>query len=111
MSDHTKTIVEQVLGYGAAIISTLAAVPQLRQVWITKKADDISYMFLVVLNTSMVMWLIYGILGNNMPIIVSNVVNLALWGTITGLKYTYRSKPPIIVDLEIAPLRTDVNVS
>ena len=112
MSCREQTVTEQVLGYGAAIVTTLASVPQLIQVFKTKKADDISYTFLIVLNTGMTMWLAYGIMESNMPLIASNVVNLSLWGTIAGLKYMYRSSSitqnsitKTNSDLEIAPLR------
>lgn len=79
-----------ILGYSAAAITSLASIPQVYQVYTTRKADDLSYTFLFSLYTGMFMWMVYGILLSNIPVVVSNVVALILYGSIAILKCYFR---------------------
>ena len=49
------------LGYFAAILTTLAFIPQLTKTLKTKKAEDVSLTTLIMFLTGVAAWIIYGI--------------------------------------------------
>ncbi len=72
----------EVLGLVAGGITSVAMMPQLIKVIKEKNADDISVVMLLVLITGLSLWVWYGILQNELPIILSNsfsvLVNITL---------------------------------
>lgn len=77
------------LGLSAGSLTTLSFVPQVIKTWRSKSADDISTGMFVIFSIGLVMWLIYGLYLQSLPIIVSNIVTLALTVVILILKYRY----------------------
>ena len=77
------------LGLSAGSLTTLSFVPQVIRTWRSKSADDISTGMFVIFSIGLVMWLIYGLYLQSLPIIVSNIVTLALTVVILILKYRY----------------------
>ena len=72
----------EVLGLVAGGITSVAMMPQLIKVIKEKNAEDISVVMLLVLITGLSLWVWYGILQNEVPIILSNsfsvLVNITL---------------------------------
>lgn len=72
----------EVLGLVAGGITSVAMMPQLIKVIKEKNAEDISVLMLLVLITGLSLWVWYGILQNELPIILSNsfsvLVNITL---------------------------------
>ena len=72
----------EVLGLVAGGITSVAMMPQLIKVIKEKNAEDISVVMLLVLSTGLSLWVWYGILQNELPIILSNsfsvLVNITL---------------------------------
>jgi MtN3 and saliva related transmembrane protein len=66
------------LGLVAATCTTIAFLPQVVKNWRTKSAGDLSFGTFGLFTTGVVLWLMYGALIGNLPIIVSNVITLAL---------------------------------
>lgn len=66
------------IGYLAGIITTLAFVPQVVRSWRTRSAGDLSLTWLVAFSTGVGLWLLYGILLREPPIIVANSMTLTL---------------------------------
>jgi MtN3 and saliva related transmembrane protein len=77
------------LGLVAATLTTFSFVPQLVKVVRTRSADDLSYGMFGAFSLGVVLWLIYGILRDDLPVIVANVVTLALSVAILVLKFVY----------------------
>lgn len=73
---------KEVLGLIAGGITSVAMMPQLIKVIKEKNAEDISVVMLLVLITGLSLWVWYGILQNELPIILSNsfsvLVNITL---------------------------------
>ncbi|ROI14388.1 SemiSWEET transporter [Epilithonimonas hominis] len=73
---------KEVLGLIAGGITSIAMIPQLIKVITEKNAEDISVAMLLVLITGLSLWVWYGILQNELPIILSNsfsvLVNITL---------------------------------
>ncbi len=79
-----------VLGLIAATCTTLAFVPQFIKVWKTRSTHDISLAMYIVISTGIFLWLIYGLLKKDPPIIVANAASLVIALAILLLKLKYR---------------------
>jgi MtN3 and saliva related transmembrane protein len=73
-------------GYAAALCTTGAYVPQVIRVWRTRSTGDISLKMFLVLVTGLALWLTYGLVRGEMPIIVANAVTLMLASIILFFK-------------------------
>lgn len=78
------------LGFVAATLTTVAFVPQVVRVWRSRSTRDISLPMFLVLALGIVLWLIYGAIIGDLPLIVANVVTLILVLTILFFKLRYK---------------------
>ena len=67
-----------VIGGLAGILTTIAIIPQIFKAVKTKQVNDISPRFLTILITGLSLWVVYGILITDWPIILTNGVSLIL---------------------------------
>ena len=67
-----------IFGYFAAILTTVAFLPQLIKTLKTKKADDVSLTTLVMFIIGVFSWIIYGYKISSNPILIANLVTLIL---------------------------------
>ena len=75
-----------VVGMIAGVLTTVAFLPQVLRTWKTRSTADISLVMFLIYVTGIVLWLIYGLMLKDIPLIASNAVTLILSGTILGLK-------------------------
>jgi MtN3 and saliva related transmembrane protein len=79
----------QILGIGAGICTSVSLLPQLVKLFKTKKAEDISLFYLIILFVGVCLWIWYGILRQDIPIIATNaftlILNLAI--LVLGIRY------------------------
>ena len=75
-----------VIGLLAAVLTTLAFVPQVLKTWRSRSTHDISLGTFALLVVGITAWLVYGALIGDMPLILANGVTLVLAGTILFLK-------------------------
>ncbi len=73
-------------GLAAAFCTTVAYVPQVLKAWRSKKTADISLGMFTLMVTGIALWLIYGLMMSDLPLILSNAVTLALVVSILALK-------------------------
>lgn len=78
-----------VLGFVAAVCTTLSFLPQALRVLRTRDARAISLGMYALFVTGVGCWLAYGVATQNWPIIVANAVTFALAGSILALKVRY----------------------
>lgn len=78
-----------VLGLVAATLTTTAFLPQLIKTWRTKSAKDLSFVMLITFSSGVLLWLLYGIYQNALPIIVANSITLILNLIIIVIKIRY----------------------
>lgn len=76
------------IGMLAAILTTVAFVPQVIKTWRTRSTADISLGMFVILVAGVAAWLIYGLLIGDAPLVLANGVTLMLAGTILFFKLT-----------------------
>ncbi len=74
------------LGLLAAACTTGAYVPQVWRSWRTRATRDISLGMFVVMTTGVLLWLVYGVLIRDVPLIVANATTLVLSLAILALK-------------------------
>lgn len=74
------------LGLIAATCTTLAFLPQVVKTYRTRSTKDISLGMFLVLVIGIILWLIYGVLISDLPLVAANVVTLFLAGIILALK-------------------------
>lgn len=79
----------EIIGFVAAVLTTLAYFPQVIKTWKTKSASDLSLGLFLILTSGVALWLVYGILIGNGPIIASNAITLVLTGSMLYFKLRY----------------------
>ena len=84
-----KIIYIEFFGYFAAILTTLAFIPQLIKTLKTKKADDVSLTTLIMFLTGVAAWIIYGIQISSKPILIANTITFLLNFLILLFKLIY----------------------
>ena len=78
------------VGYAAAILTTVAFVPQALKSWRTRDLSGVSLTMYSLFTLGVALWLAYGIILGAWPISVANVVTLALAGMVLALKILHR---------------------
>jgi len=78
------------IGFLAGALTTIAFVPQALKMYTTKSGKDVSARMLTIFSVGVILWLIYGIMIESVPVILANVATLILSGTIIALKIRYR---------------------
>lgn len=77
------------LGFVAGVCTTVSFLPQVMQVWRTRSVDDISLGMYSTFVFGVCLWLVYGIVSAQIALIVTNVVTLALAGSVLSMKLRY----------------------
>ncbi|WP_231426851.1 MULTISPECIES: SemiSWEET family sugar transporter [Pedobacter] len=81
-----------IIGICAGILTATAVIPQIIKTLRTKKSENISpFMFLVLLSGNG-LWLYYGFLIMDWPIIITNAFSFSMDILMLILKYIYRKK-------------------
>jgi len=79
-----------VLGVAAGTLTTSSFIPQIIKIIKTKSAKDVSLVMFIIISFGISLWLVYGILKSDIPIIIANAVTLVFNLIVLGLKYKYR---------------------
>lgn len=78
------------IGLIAGTLTTFSFVPQLVKILKSRSTHDISLIMYVVFTTGILLWLVYGILILDLPIIIANAIALTITLTILMLKIRYK---------------------
>jgi MtN3 and saliva related transmembrane protein len=81
-----------ILGLMAGGLTTISFVPQMIKTWQTRSAKDVSFLMLITFISGIFLWLIYGVLRQDIAIIAANGVTLIFNFIILGLKIKYKNK-------------------
>ncbi len=81
--------VAEVLGYVAAILTTISFVPQVVHTWRTRRAHGISLGMISLFSLGIALWLAYGVLTGAGPVIAANAITLALALLLLGMKLRF----------------------
>ncbi len=78
------------LGTLAATCTTVAFIPQAIKIWRTRSAHDISLGMFVLSVVGVFLWMIYGLIRRDLPMIVSSAVTLVIATWILAMKLKYK---------------------
>lgn len=79
-------------GMAAAFCTTLSFVPQVIQILRSGNTDGISLSMYSIFTLGVSLWMIYGVIREDLPIFIANGVTLLLTLTVLGLTVTKRIK-------------------
>ncbi|MEX2283057.1 MAG: SemiSWEET transporter [Gemmatimonadota bacterium] len=77
-------------GYTAGVLTVLSFMPQLARAWKTQRVRDLSTGMFVLLITSAALWLAYGVLIDDWPVILTNAGVVLLNCGILAAKIRFR---------------------
>tara|TARA_B100000900_G_scaffold106706_1_gene88577 strand:+ start:825 stop:1097 length:273 start_codon:yes stop_codon:yes gene_type:complete len=84
----------EIFGYFAALLTTLAFLPQLIKTLKTQKADDVSLITLIMFLTGVMSWVIYGYKISSIPILIANIITFILNLLILVFKINFAREQP-----------------
>jgi MtN3 and saliva related transmembrane protein len=79
-----------IIGLIAAAFTASSFFPQIVKAFRTKLTRDISLTYTILLSSGSLLWLVYGILDKNLPIIVANFIASIQALMLIILKVTYK---------------------
>jgi MtN3 and saliva related transmembrane protein len=74
------------IGSIAAICTTLAFVPQVIKSWRTRDLSGISLPMYTIFTLGVILWLVYGLLIGDWPVIIANAITAVLASVVLLLK-------------------------
>jgi MtN3 and saliva related transmembrane protein len=77
------------VGIVAAMLTTVAFIPQAVKTWRSRHARDLSLGMFSLFTAGVLCWLLYGVLIGSWPIIIANAVTAGLAGSILFFKLRY----------------------
>lgn len=80
-----------IIGILAGMCTTIAFLPQVLKTWRTKSAKDLSLGMFSIFCTGVALWLTYGILIRDLPIILANGFTFILAGSLLYFKLSYKN--------------------
>jgi MtN3 and saliva related transmembrane protein len=83
------------LGLVATGFTTSSFVPQVWRTWKTRDVSGISLPTYAIITIGLALWLLYGWLKGDMPLVVANAVMVVLTGAITLMKLRFGEKSPL----------------
>jgi MtN3 and saliva related transmembrane protein len=77
------------IGLVAGTFTSIASIPQVIKTLRTRHVRDISIWQPLLLAFGVALWMIYGILINDLPLILANITPLVCNAVLTGMKILY----------------------
>ena len=81
-----------IIGYIAGFLILISIIPQIIKSWKTKSAKDLSLLRYLIYVSGVVLWLVYGIVLKNGPMIIVNSINFILACSVIYLIIKYGTK-------------------
>ena len=82
--------IEKIVGIGAGILTAASLLPQVIKTIQKKKADDVSVGMLILLFLGLSMWVWYGWIKNDWPILLTNSFSLLTNIVLMFLRWKYK---------------------
>jgi MtN3 and saliva related transmembrane protein len=80
----------QILGLVAGCFTTIAFLPQVLKTWKTRSAKDLSLGMFSFFCFGVLLWLVYGFMVRDIPVIAANFVTLMLATTLLFFKLRFK---------------------
>jgi MtN3 and saliva related transmembrane protein len=79
-----------VIGYIAGTLTTISFLPQVIRTWKMRETKDFSLAMLLLFATGILLWTVYGIRTESLPVILANVITFLLIIVLLAMKIKYR---------------------
>lgn len=84
---------QELIGYLAGILTSIAVIPQIAKAWKTRQVEDISLITVGILICGLALWVTYGFITQAWPIVLTNGLSLLMNSFLFGLViYTRHGK-------------------
>lgn len=80
----------EIVGLLGAFLSSITFIPQVYKAWQSKSVGDLSTWMIMIVLTSVIVWLVYGIYLDLLPVIIANATILALALLLLYFKFRFR---------------------
>jgi MtN3 and saliva related transmembrane protein len=80
----------EILGLIAGFLTTVAFIPQVVKTWRSRSARDLSLVMFSLFCLGVFLWMIYGILIDQLPVILWNAITLVLAAVILFFKIKFK---------------------
>jgi len=77
------------LGFVAGILTVSSFLPQVIRSWRTRQTRDLSLGMFALLTTASALWIVYGAMTSDWPVILTNAAMVALNGALAVAKVRY----------------------
>lgn len=78
------------VGYAAGALTVVSYFPQAMRAWKTRKVDDLSWGMVGMLVVAGGLWIVYGVMSKQMPVILTNSGTVVLTAAILVAKFRFR---------------------
>ncbi len=79
----------EIIGYCAGALTTISFLPQVIKAWKTHSTKDISLSMFLMFTIGVSLWLVYGIMIYDIPIIIANTVTVLLAAATLSMKFKF----------------------
>lgn len=77
-------------GLFGSFLTSITFIPQVYKTWQSKKAGDLSLAMLLIVLTSCIVWMVYGVALNLRPVIIANGIIGGLSVVLIYFKFTFK---------------------
>ncbi|MEM6360052.1 MAG: SemiSWEET family transporter [Bacteroidota bacterium] len=80
----------ELVGHFGALLSSITFIPQVYKTWQSKSVSDLSLVMMLIVFTSTIVWLVYGVSLNLWPVIVANSIICFLSVLLIYFKFSFK---------------------
>ncbi len=81
----------KIFGFLAGIVTSSGMLPQLIKTWKTKEVKDLSIKMFIVYLIGFGMWITYGVIESDPPIVATNILSVIITIVMVVLKLKYQN--------------------
>lgn len=81
-----------IIGYIAGAFTLTNMFPQVIKTYKTKRAEDVSFLMVLIFALSMIFWTIYGFMIGSIPIIITDIIGFIISCTQLILMLRYKKR-------------------
>lgn len=80
----------EILGLIAGFLTTMSFIPQVVKTWRSRSARDLSLVMFLLYCVGVFLWMIYGVMIDQLPVILWNIITLILASVILFFKIKFK---------------------
>ena len=81
----------EAVGHFGAFLSSVTFIPQVYKAWRSKSVGDLSMTMIIIVFTSTLVWLVYGVNLSLLPVIICNSIMAVLTMLLIYFKLTFKN--------------------